>query len=107
MTGKSSALNGKRILDAFPDRIDLRNWAYQPALIGLPDTLANCAEVPLILDQGNEGACTGFALSAVINLLLARRGIKRVPARACFTRWRVATTNGLGRTTPVPRRAAR
>jgi hypothetical protein len=78
MAGKSSVLVSKRTLDAFPDRIDLRDWAYQPALIGLPDTLVNCAAVPIILDQGNEGACTGFALSATINLLLARRGVKRV-----------------------------
>ena len=78
MAGKTSVLGSKRTLDAFPDRIDLRDWAYQPALIGLPDTLVNCAEVPVILDQGSEGACTGFALSATINLLLARRGVKRI-----------------------------
>jgi len=30
-----------------------------------------------ILDQGMEGACTGFALAAVINYLLAARKIKR------------------------------
>jgi hypothetical protein len=50
------ALSAERTLDAFPDRIDLRDWPYQP-----------------ILNQGQEGACTGFALSAVINYLLAQR----------------------------------
>ena len=29
--------------------------------------------VPMILDQGEEGACTGFALAAVVNYLIARR----------------------------------
>jgi len=28
-----------RTLDAFPDRIDIRDWMYQPTLTGLPDTL--------------------------------------------------------------------
>ena len=62
-------------LDAFPDRIDLRDWFYQPALIPLPETLANCALIKpsMVLDQGREGACTGFAMAAVINFLRAQR----------------------------------
>src|SRR6185436_3184190 len=32
-------------------------------------TIVNCDLVPHILDQGSEGACTGFALAAVINFL--------------------------------------
>jgi hypothetical protein len=65
---------GKR-LDAFPDRIDLRDWFYQPALISLPDSLVNCSLIKpaTILDQGREGACTGFALAAVVNFLRARQ----------------------------------
>lgn len=66
-----------RKLDAFPDRVDIRDWWYQPRLVALPDQLINCHHVPAILDQGAEGACTGFALAAVINFLLARRGVKR------------------------------
>ncbi|MBI2961476.1 MAG: C1 family peptidase, partial [Betaproteobacteria bacterium] len=66
-----------RTLDAFPDRIDLRDWPYQPTLAALPDEIVNCERVPAILDQGKEGACTGFALAAVINFLLAGRGVKR------------------------------
>jgi hypothetical protein len=66
-----------RTLDAFPDKIDLRDWAYHPTLEALPDEIVNCALVPEILDQGTEGACTGFALAAVINYLLHRRKIKR------------------------------
>lgn len=77
-SGRTSKLASRRTLDAFPDRIDLRDWPYQPTLAGLPDMLANCGKVPVILDQGQEGACTGFALSAVINYLLGQRGLKRV-----------------------------
>jgi len=66
---------GKR-LDAVPDRIDLRDWYYQPALISLPDAYLSCPLIPRsrILDQGQEGACTGFALAAVVNFLRTRQG---------------------------------
>jgi hypothetical protein len=66
-----------RRLDAVPDRIDVRDWFYQPRLAPLPDVLVNCDAVPEILDQGDEGACTGFALAAVINFLLRSRNFDR------------------------------
>lgn len=72
-TAKVSA----RKLDAFPDRIDLRDWPYQPTLAPLHDELDNRHRVPEILDQGMEGACTGFALAGAINYLLAQRGLRR------------------------------
>lgn len=62
-----------RKLDAAPDRIDIRDWLYQPSLQPLADVVVNCGTVPQILDQGSEGACCGFALAAVINFQLARR----------------------------------
>jgi len=70
----SEKATGQR-LDAFPDRIDLRDWFYQPALIALPDSLVSCAFIKpaMILDQGREGACTGFALAAVVNFLRTKR----------------------------------
>lgn len=90
----TSQLVSRGKLDAFPDRIDIRDWPYQPTLSGLPDTLVNCSNVPIILDQGTEGACTGFALSAVINFLLGQRGIKRVVSprmlyemARCYDEW--------------------
>lgn len=43
----------------------------------MPDQVVNCDLVPRILDQGHEGACTGYALAAVINFLLSRRNIDR------------------------------
>ncbi len=84
----------KRVFDAFPDRIDLRDWPYPPTLAPLPDQLVHCARVPRILDQGQEGACTGFALAAVINFLLARRGGRRAVSprmlyemARCYDEW--------------------
>jgi hypothetical protein len=67
-----------KILDAFPDKIDLDDWPYRPTLHALPDEIVNCALVPAILNQGSEGACTGFALAAVVNYLLHQRKIKRL-----------------------------
>jgi hypothetical protein len=62
-----------------PDRIDPRDWKYRPSLRALPDTLVNVHRVPKggILNQGEEGACTGFALAATINFLLHQRQIER------------------------------
>ncbi|GEM_PF-194191 len=64
-------------VNVLPDRVDLRDWPYQPHLRPLPDELVNLDLVPEILDQGREGACTGFALSAVINYLLSNRSLRR------------------------------
>ena len=66
-----------RTLDAAPDRVDTRDWFYQPTLAALPDRMINLAAVPEVLDQGSEGACTGFALAAVINFLLGKAGVSR------------------------------
>jgi hypothetical protein len=74
---ESTAQKIGKTLDAFPDKIDVRDWAYHPTLQALPDEMCNIALVPEILDQGTEGACTGFALAAVINYLLHQRQVKR------------------------------
>src|SRR5690606_32660342 len=67
-----------RTFDARPDRIDLRDRMYQPQLVSLPDRFPRI-ELMLpqieqyakrfVLNQGHEGACTGFGLAAVINYL--------------------------------------
>lgn len=67
----------KATLNALPDSIDIRDWIYQPSLLPVPPMLVNCARVPEILDQGREGACTGFALAAVANFLLHNQGQDR------------------------------
>src|SRR3989338_7147886 len=58
----------KRILNARKDTPDIRDRMYEPALIQLQPEIDNRG-VTEILDQGEEGACTGFGLAAVINLL--------------------------------------
>jgi hypothetical protein len=64
--------------DAVPDRVDVRDWFYQPSLAPLADVLCNCDLVPKVLDQGREGACTGYALASVINCLLRQRGLDKL-----------------------------
>ncbi len=75
---RSTAEKLSRKFDALPDRIDVRDWVYQPSLAPLPNRIINCHEVDddNVLDQGTEGACTGYALGAVINFLLSRRGLR-------------------------------
>jgi len=72
-----SWLAKKSSLNAMPDSIDLRDWVYQPTLAAVPPVLVNCSRVPEILNQGQEGACTGFALAAVANYLLHSQGQRR------------------------------
>jgi hypothetical protein len=67
-----------RTFDAMPDRIDSRDWFYQPSLRSLPDVVVNCDLVHKVLDQGREGACTGYALAGVINALLRQRDVTRL-----------------------------
>lgn len=66
-------------LDARPDRLDLRDRPYAPRLHGLPTRwpsdedarrwLPAYAAAGLVRDQGEDGACTGFGLAAVIDYL--------------------------------------
>ncbi len=61
------------------DPADLRDRLFQPVAMTLPDAVPTPDDVHrflpgytgagLILDQGREGACTGFGLSCVINYL--------------------------------------
>jgi hypothetical protein len=74
-----------RVLDARPDTPDFRDKLYNATLIEVPprrpleeylgeypDPGGGGPHVP-VLDQGQEGACTGFGLAAVANYLLRRR----------------------------------
>jgi len=83
--GPTAAEQIGRTLDAFPDSIDLRDWLYRPSLAPLPRRLVNCDRVPEILNQGMEGACTGFALAAVIQYHLGpKAGKNRVSPRMIY-----------------------
>ncbi|WP_373500609.1 hypothetical protein [Desulfococcus sp.] len=67
-----------RVLNARPDGIDFRDQMYVPTLVEVPlrRDLADyrAAKTP-ILDQGREGACTGYGLAAVAHYLLRVRKI--------------------------------
>ena len=75
-----SKLSATRTFDVRPDTIDFRDKMYTPTLNEVPVQIEldeyRQLKVP-ILDQGKEGACTGFGLATVANYLLRRR--KRVP----------------------------
>jgi len=51
-----------RILSVRKDPRDICDRMYEPALIPLPPKPDNRSESSVILDQGGEGACTGFGL---------------------------------------------
>ena len=78
--------NKKRRLDARPDRIDFRDRQFQPSLVSLPAEYPDAETIEtylplyaekLILDQGFEGACTGFGLAATINSILFARHVNQ------------------------------
>lgn len=52
---------------ASPDYPDQRDWIYRPSLIPIEERV-DPPESLEILNQHSEGACTGFALAAAINL---------------------------------------
>lgn len=75
---KTAASRGrKRNLDALPDTVDFRDRMYVPTLVEvrpeMPLARWRNLKVP-ILDQGAEGACTGFGLATVANCLLRQIG---------------------------------
>ncbi|MBI5483885.1 MAG: C1 family peptidase [Deltaproteobacteria bacterium] len=71
-----------RVLNVRRDSIDFRDRMYVPTLVEVP-TIRDLKEYQKIkapvLDQGSEGACTGFGLAAVVNYLLRTR--KQVPSK--------------------------
>lgn len=85
-----------RTLDARPDRLDLRDREFTPNVVSLPQQwpddaairrlLPRYCKTGLVLNQGNEGACTGFGLACVVNYL----------------HWRVALDEGNTRTRHQP-----
>lgn len=60
-------------LNAQEDMPDMRDYIYEPALLDLRPELKPRRNL-LMLDQGREGACTGFSLAATINFLQQGRG---------------------------------
>ncbi|WP_454689813.1 glycoside hydrolase family 19 protein [Achromobacter aloeverae] len=67
-----------RQFDARPDTLDFRDQMYTPTLIEVPThvSLGDYLECKVpILDQGSEGACTGYGLATVAHYLLLRRRV--------------------------------
>src|SRR5215831_7663943 len=65
-------------LDALPDTLDFRDRMFEPTLVEVPTTISLAKyrkwQVP-VLNQGQEGACTGFGLATVANYLLRKREV--------------------------------
>jgi hypothetical protein len=56
-----------------PDRLDLRDRVYQPAVAVVPKAKLPDSEFTIrIRNQGDTNACTGFALAAVVDFLLTK-----------------------------------
>lgn len=71
-------------LNVTADAPDFRDRYYEPALRAL-ETTSHPPGNLYILDQGVEGACTGFGLAATINLLYRQRDEEsRVSARMLY-----------------------
>jgi hypothetical protein len=83
---KKQEIEPERIYNARPDSLDFRDLMYVPTLIEVPSKIDleeyKTFNVP-ILDQGKEGACTGFGLATVVHYLLRRR--KVVPDTAAIS----------------------
>src|SRR5690606_20325628 len=62
-----------RTFDALPDTVDFRDQMYIPTLVEVPAStdvdLYRARRIP-VLNQGREGACTGYGLATVVNYLL-------------------------------------
>src|SRR5438105_1211792 len=87
-TTTKHAKRSARRLDARADTLDFRDRMYEPTLIEVPTErpLEQYAKVRVpILDQGHEGACTGFGLATVIHYLLRTRRV--VPDRVEISPW--------------------
>ncbi|XAL98386.1 C1 family peptidase [Phycisphaeraceae bacterium D3-23] len=83
MSDSPNRINGHE-LNVGPDIPDIRDWPYQPSLIEIKQEIDPPVNQP-ILDQGQEGACVGFALAGVINVLnQQRRNPTQVSARMLY-----------------------
>ena len=56
-----------------PDRLDLRDRPYLPAIAVAPGSELLCKKKLPVLDQKQTNACTGFALASMVHYLLRQR----------------------------------
>jgi hypothetical protein len=86
---------------ATSDSQDIRDKYYEPDIIALKSAI----EYPtnfIILDQGQEGSCTGFGLAAVINLLKQRKGDDEQVSQRMFMKWLNILIAGQARNMKAP-----
>ena len=80
-TRTSSAARGRKY-NVRADTLDFRDLMYEATLIEVPTRMPLAdyrkARVP-VLNQGQEGACTGFGLATVAHFLLRMRHVTRDP----------------------------
>ncbi|HXF15921.1 MAG TPA: C1 family peptidase, partial [Burkholderiales bacterium] len=86
MSDSKKAPSKPRVLDARPDRLDFRDLPYRAPLRSLPlcfplekdvgRYIADYVAEGLVLNQGNQGACTGFGLACVANYLFWTRHVE-------------------------------
>lgn len=84
----AEASKRKRPTKTHRDAVDVRDRHFMPQVVNLPDACPDDATIAdylpryqaagLILDQGQEGACTGFGLACVVNYLRWVKG--KLPA---------------------------
>jgi Papain family cysteine protease len=82
-----------RVFDVRADSLDFRDRMYQPSLVEVPirRELDKYKDVKVpVLDQGEEGACTGFALATVAHYLLRKREV--VPDKTEVSPWMLYET---------------
>jgi hypothetical protein len=70
MPQRMNIVRGRK-LDALKDVPDIRDRIYEPTLSPLPLRLERPKGMK-VLDQGKDGACTGYALAATVNLLISQ-----------------------------------
>jgi len=84
---RAPSLAGRK-LNVRPDTLDFRDLMYVPTLVEVGCSISldhyRKTGVP-VLDQGQEGACTGYGLAAVAHYLLRTREI--VPDRTEVSPW--------------------
>lgn len=80
MPTQTFPFNGSELaLDARPDRLDIRDRPYNPRVCNILPSFPDAAFIDkyfskyfkagMVLNQGSDGACTGFGLAALINYL--------------------------------------
>ncbi|WKB55366.1 C1 family peptidase [Eleftheria terrae] len=80
LLGRASAAPPKPLRSARPDAIDLRDRLFIPNVSVAPATALFPGIALPVKQQGETRACTGFALSSVVEHLLRKSGRERAPS---------------------------